>query len=442
MMKTPSPDPQRRLRVLLVAEAANPNNTSVALIGWSFSRAIAQLTDAHLAFELRNRADIVATGLDPAEFTAIDNRRWQGAAWNIAKVLRGGTTVGWTTYSALAMLAYPFFEQKVWRQFGDQLRHGEFDLVHRVTPLAPVVPSFLAKRCAKIGVPFILGPLNGGVPWPKEFSGARRAEKEWLSYIRGTHKLLPGFHSTRKNSAAILVAARSAWAEMPPQYLPQCVFLPENAIDPNRFPRRPVAPVGPPPLRVAFVGRLVPLKGVDMLVEAAAPLVRDGKLVLDIIGDGPELPRLKQIAADQQITAGVQFPGWVKHDQLADRLGQSQIFGFPSFREFGGGVVLEAMALGLVPIVLNYGGPAELVPPGTGLCLPMAPRAALVQSLQASLTQLSANPAQLQAMGLRAQEYVYRRFTWEAKARQVLEVYRWVLGQRKDKPDFGMPLAF
>jgi len=294
-MMTPSPDPNRRLRVLLVAEAANPNNTSVALIGWSFSRAIAQLTDAHLAFELRNRADIVATGLDPAEFTAIDNRRWQGAAWNIAKVLRGGTTVGWTTYSALAMLAYPFFEQKVWRQFGDRLRRGEFDLVHRVTPLAPVVPSFLAKRCAKIGVPFILGPLNGGVPWPKEFSGARRAEKEWLSYIRGAHKLLPGFHSTRKHSAAILVAARSAWAEMPPQYLPQCVFLPENAIDPNRFPRRPVAPVGTPPLRVAFVGRLVPLKGVDMLVEAAAPLVRDGKLVLDIIvGTGPNRVELRR----------------------------------------------------------------------------------------------------------------------------------------------------
>ena len=90
MMTTPSPDPNRRLRVLLVAEAANPNNTSVALIGWSFSRAIAQLTDAHLAFELRNRADIVATGLAPAEFTAIDNRHWQGAAWNITgcKTLR------------------------------------------------------------------------------------------------------------------------------------------------------------------------------------------------------------------------------------------------------------------------------------------------------------------------------------------------------------------
>jgi glycosyltransferase involved in cell wall biosynthesis len=433
------PKSERKLRVLLIAEAANPKLTSVALIGWSFSRAMAKVADAHLAVELRNRDDLLAAGLQPGEFTAIDNRFWQGLSWNVAKVLRGGTTLGWSTYTGLSTLIYPFFERQVWKQFGSRLRRGEFDLVHRVTPLAPVAPSLLARRCAGIGVPFVFGPLNGGVPWPKEFTGLRKAEKEWMSYFRDAYKLMPGFHATRRHASAILIAARAALAEMPAQYHSKCVYLPENAIDEERFPRRePPAPRQP--LSVAFIGRLVPYKGADMLIEAAAPLAREGKLALNIIGDGPELPKLKQMAAEQQIAGRVSFPGWVDHTQMADVLGQSQIFGFPSVHEFGGGVVLEAMALGLVPVVVNYGGPGELVPPGAGFALPMASRAEIVRSLRDCLARLAAAPDEVRAMGRRAQDYVYRNFTWDAKARQVLEVYRWVLRQRADKPDFGMPI--
>ena len=430
---------RQKLRVLLVAEAANPKLTSVALIGWSFSRAMAKIADAHMVVELRNRDDLVNAGLQPADFTAIDNRRWQGLSWKVANMLRGGTSLGWSTYSALSTLVYPIFEMKVWRQFGDRLRRGEFDLVHRVTPLAPVAPSLLARRCASIGVPFVLGPLNGGVPWPKEYSGLRKAEKEWMSHVRGAYKIMPGFHATRRHASAILVAARAALAEMPAPYLPKCVYLPENAIDVARFPRRE-PPASRQPLSVAFIGRLVPMKGADMLIEAAAPLVREGQLTLNIIGDGPEMPGLKQMAAEQQIADRVAFPGWVDHTRIADLLSQSQIFGFPSVHEFGGGVVLEAMALGLVPVVVNYGGPGELVPPGTGFALRMAPRAELVRSLRDCLAKLVDAPDQIRAMGQRAQDYVYRNFTWDAKAQQVLEVYDWALGRRKEKPDFGMPV--
>ena len=414
---------RRRPRVLLLAEAANPKLFSVSLIGWSFAQALAEVADVHLVTEERNRADILAAGLGTMEFTAINNRRWQGLAWNISRLLRGGTTLGWSTYSAFATLAYPFFEREVWRVFGDRLRRGEFDVVHRVTPNSPMMPSLLAKRCARIGVPFVLGPLNGGVPWPKEFPELRRAEREWLSPLRGAARLLPGYRATRAHASAILVGARSALGEMPPAHHGKCVLLSENAIDPARFPRTEPPPLTTP-LRVAFVGRLVPLKGVDMLLEAATPLAREGKLTLDVIGDGPELPRLKRLAAELGIAGQVEFPGWVDHTLLAERLRRSQILGFPSVREFGGGVVLEAMALGLVPIVVNYGGPGELVPAGTGFALPLCRRAELVQRFRDTLAGLVADPKQLRILGRRAQEHVHHCFTWQAKAQQVVEVYR------------------
>lgn len=449
-MNTPAPatsatgpgnsGPGRRPRILLVAESANPKLFSVALIGWSFARALAQVADVHLVAELRNQGDIEAAGTTGMQFTPIDNRRWQGLAWRVAKVLRGGTTLGWSTYSALATLAYPAFERRVWRQFGDRIRGGEFDAVHRIAPNAPVTPSLLATRCARVGVPFVLGPLNGGVPWPKEFAYLRRAEREWLSYVRGLSRYLPGYTATRRDSAALLVGARFAWREMPEKYHDKCVFLPENAIDADRFPRQE-RPEFREPLRVAFVGRLVPLKGVDMLVEAAAPLARAGRLKLDIIGDGPELPRLKQLVAELKIGESVEFPGWVEHTKLAARLSQAHVFGFPSVREFGGGVVLEAMALGLVPVVVDYGGPAELILPGTGFALPLTSRAEVIRGMTERFAALVADPRELAAMARRAQEHVFQNYTWDAKARQMLEIYAWVSGQR-NKPDWGMPFGF
>ena len=211
MSQSPDPSLQRRgssngrPRVLVVAESANPVLTSVSLIGWSFSRALSEVADVHLAAEIRNEKDIRAAGLGRMDFTPINNRRWQGLAWNVSKVLRGGTALGWSTYSALATLAYPAFERRVWREFGPRIRAGEFDVVHRIVPNAPVTPSLLATRCARAGARFVLGPLNGGVPWPKEFAHLQRAEREWLGRFRNLHRVLPGFHSTRRDSAALLI---------------------------------------------------------------------------------------------------------------------------------------------------------------------------------------------------------------------------------------------
>jgi len=426
-------------RVLLIADLCNPDWASVPLEGWSHSQALAALADTHLVTQIRNEENIRKAGLPADRFTALDTRRVEKPLEKVGRLLRGEGGMGQTTATALNSLQYYLFEALLWRRFGPAIRARQFDVVHRLTPLSPTTPSIIAGRCRRAGVPFVVGPLNGGLPWPEGFGAVRRREREWLSYIRDAYKWMPGYRSTRFEAAAVIAGSRDTRAQLPPGLEDRTVYIPENAIVPERFDKEPSQEAVTLPLRVAFVGRFVPYKGADMLIAAAAPLVREGKVVLDLIGDGVEMANLRAQVEREGLSQGVTFAGWVKHQVLKERLSQSHVFGFPSIREFGGAVVCEAMALGLVPVVVNYGGPGEIVSPATGFAVPMGRREEIVSRFRATLERLAADPSVLRPMAQKARARILQKFTWSAKAAQVLEVYRWVLGQR-DKPDFGMPL--
>ena len=428
------------MRVLLLAEACNPEWVSVPLVGWSHSRAIAAHVDAHLVTQVRNRDAILRAGLiEGKDFTAINSEAVAARIYRLADKLRGGAGQGWTTLAGLTTISYLYYEYLVWKRFGARIRAGEFDVVHQITPLSPTSPSFLASCCHSAGVPFVLGPLNGGVPWPRHFDTARRKEKEWLSYVRDAYKLLPGYHATRQGASAILIGSRDTWNQMPRSYHRKSIYLPENAIDPARFTARRSRRAAIP-LKAVFIGRLVPYKGADMLIEAAAPLIRDGLLTVEIIGDGPQMPELRELIAREKVEGGVTLAGWIDHARLQDRLLDADLFAFPSIREFGGAVALEAMAVGVVPIVVDYGGPGELVTCKTGYLVPIGSRQQIVAGFASLLKQLTLDPSAIEAKSAAALKRAHAQFTWGAKAEQVLKVYEWVLDPTRTKPWFGMPL--
>lgn len=419
-------NPVSRPRVLAIAEAANPEWVSVPLVGWSLATALRAEADVHIVTQIRNREAFLRAGMvEGTDFTAIDSEAFAAPMWRLAERLRMGEGKGWTMVQAINALSYPYFERLVWKRFGPTIR--DFDIVHRITPLSPTISSSLAGRCARAGVPFILGPLNGGVPWPKGFEAERDAEKEWLSRVRSAYKLLPGRGATLRHASAIVAGSRHTASEFPAAVRDKLVWLPENGIDPARFNR--VAAPAPGPLRACFTGRLVPYKGCDMLIEAARPLLEQGRLHLDIIGDGPMRPALETQA---QGLPGITFHGWQPHAAVQDIMARCHLLSFPSIREFGGGVVLEAMALGVVPLIVDYAGPGELVTPGTGLKVPCGTRAQITAAFRAELDRLAEDPAPLAAMAAAARARVRQYFTWAQKARQVARVYAAVRAQ--DRP--------
>jgi glycosyltransferase involved in cell wall biosynthesis len=417
-----------RPRVLLIAEAANPEWVSVPLVGWSLAQALRAVADVHLVTQIRNREAILRAGLvEGRDFTAIDSEALARPVWKLGEWLRMGEGKGWTMLQALNAISYPHFERLVWRAFGPRLAAGAFDLVHRVTPLSPTIASPIAAKVRRLGVPFVLGPLNGGVPWPPGFDAERRREREWLSYVRGAYQLLPGRAATLA-ADAVIVGSRHTESELPARARARCVYIPENSVDPACFSRR--AAHRPGPLRACFIGRMVPYKGPDMLIEAAAPLLRDGQMTLDMVGDGSMLAALRAQAAEAGVSHAVRFHGWLGHGAVQDVAAECTALTFPSIREFGGGVVLEAMALGLAPLVVDYGGPGELVSDGAGFKVALGRRPQIVAAFRAALARLAADPQAVARAGAAARARVQASFTWERKAEQVAGVYDSVLRAR------------
>jgi len=126
------------------------------------------------------------------------------------------------------------------------------------------------------------------------------------------------------------------------------------------------------------------------------------------------------------VAQAVTLHGEVPHRQVQNLIVNCDFLACPSVREFGGGVVLEAMALGIAPIVADYGGPAELIDTNTGIAVPFSGPDDLQENLRAILQDLIHDPARLDRLGDAAVARISALFTWERKAAQIVRVYDWV----------------
>lgn len=114
--------------------------------------------------------------------------------------------------------------------------------------------------------------------------------------------------------------------------------------------------------RITTVGRLVPWKGIDGIVEAFADVDSDAEL--HIVGDGPERQTLERQAAESGRRADIVFHGRVEHERVLELVSHSRVFTLNSTYEGLPHVVLEAMACGTPVVASAAGGTPEAVEDG------------------------------------------------------------------------------
>jgi glycosyltransferase involved in cell wall biosynthesis len=187
-----------------------------------------------------------------------------------------------------------------------------------------------------------------------------------------------------------------------------------------------------------YVGRLVPYKACDLALRGSAQLLRQDLARLTIVGDGPERKGLEQLAKSLGIEKVVSFCGWLNHSEAMQRLQSADVLVFPSIREFGGGVVFEALALGVVPVVADFGGPGDIVHSGVGYRVALANESDMVCQIEKILSELAGNRSLLDRLSQEGMKYAREALSWDGKAQVVTMILSWAIG-KGPKPDLPPP---
>ncbi|MBI3628097.1 MAG: glycosyltransferase family 4 protein [Candidatus Rokubacteria bacterium] len=229
-----------------------------------------------------------------------------------------------------------------------------------------------------------------------------------------------------RRAAFVIAGSQQARARLLRRGVPvaRTRVLPQFGVDPERYAREggpePIAGLAPPV--VGYVGRLVPEKGVDLLVDALAPL--DARLL--VVGDGPARAELERRVAGWPPGKAV-FAGGVDHAAVPAWLRGLDALVLPSrttaaWAEQFGHVLIEAMAAG-VPVVGSSSGAIPEVIGDAGLMFPEGDAAALGRQL----AWLLGDPAVRAMLARRGRERVRAGYTHEAIAAAQHEIYRELL---------------
>lgn len=197
--------------------------------------------------------------------------------------------------------------------------------------------------------------------------------------------------------------------------------IPQFGVDPAVF-CPPEQPETRPRFVIGYAGRLVPEKGVDTLIHAAALL--PGSWLLRIAGSGPEERSLSHVAGLLNIGGGVEFVPPIPSTQMPAFYQGLDVLVLPSrtmpnWKEQFGRVLVEAMACG-VPVIGAATGAIPEVIGDTGLLFPEGDQ----HALRDQLLRLMADPTLRRALGLAGRRRVLEHFTQAHIAARTVEVYR------------------
>jgi rhamnosyl/mannosyltransferase len=188
---------------------------------------------------------------------------------------------------------------------------------------------------------------------------------------------------------------------------------------------------------VLFVGRLRHYKGLDVLVDAAASVDADFR----IVGDGPMSRALRRQAAGSAAAERIRFFGQVPDADLPAHFAAADVVVLPSVNrsEAFGLVMLEAMAAGRPVVSTELGTGTSVVNQHgeTGLVVP--PHDAV--ALASALVTLLGDPERRAAMGEAGRRRVASQFHVDTMADRVVEIYRHTLAGAGVPPETALPRA-
>lgn len=407
-------------KVLVSAYACHPNPATAhfpgeAILGWHLAKEIAGFAELHLITWAFNRDGVEGTlaGPDgrPATVHYVD------LPPRLYRVLRD-RHLGTRIYYYLWQRAAAKCARKLFRQ-------EHFDLFHQITFSNDWMPSFIAPA---LPIPFIWGPIGGGQRVPKELMGtlARRDRRQERSrtFLQSLWRATPARRRCAQKASAILVCNKETQGVLS-RWRDKIIDFPVNGISCEDI--APAVPGGNEAggFRLLYVGRFDPIKGLPLAFEALRIILEiSPAATLELVGEGPERPRLEALAVRLGIVDSIVWTPWSQRSEIFARMRRSDVFLFPSLRDGGGAVVVEAMANGLPVVCLDLAGPGLHIRDGWGVKVPSGRPDTVAAGLAGALGRFWCDPGLRARMGHAGRDRAASFYEWGRLGETLRGIYR------------------
>ena len=454
------------LRILIVAEHASLKLGGEAAIPLHYFRVLRQRRiNTWLVVHERTREELQSLferDLDYIYF--VDDSFGHRLVWQCSQLLPK-RLAEFTLGLVLRMMT-----QIVQRRIAQKIvQSQQIDIIHQPILVSPKEPSMIFQ----MGVPVVMGPMNGGMKSPPAFrhreSGLVNLSVEIGRLLANLfNRLIPG----KLKAITLLVANQRTQEALPKGCRGQVREMVENGVDLSIWQPQSQDPSwrsedlgaeiktqhsgvqSPQPIKFVFVGRLIKWKAVDLLLLAFKRVGEQLPVELEIIGDGQEKPALEALATELGLiklqktesansdldskppsAAVVNFTGFLSQTDCAQRMQLADVMVMPSLHDCGGAVVLEAMTMGLPVIATNWGGPADYLDESCGLLVEPSTPDLLISGLASAMLKMAQSPELRQAIGQAGRQRILDHFDWEVKVDTMLEIYQEAIDRYAIEPN-------
>lgn len=333
-------------------------------------------------------------------------------------------------FRAIAKPGYLFYYIRARRFLRKLLAEQHFDVIHHLSPFAWRYPS----PAAGLGVPFIRGPVAGGLESPPQLASAVQGSSSAFMALRRTDSLRakydPLLRKTYEQADHVLIAAPYLKERLQHYSVRSLSVEIELAISEPTNHELSTFTSSDGTFRLLYVGRIIRTKGLLFAIRALSQAKNRASTILTVLGDGEDAFACQEEAKRLGVDRQVHFLGWCNRGEVQAQYRKADAFIFPSFREPTGGVLLEAMAAGLPVITCAYGGPDFMIDESCGIKIPPSHPDSFVQEISRAIDLLAENQLLREQMRKAALCKVTAELSWSDKRKRVGDIYETITSKR------------
>ncbi len=370
-------------RILLSAFACDPTRGSERSNGWNWAEGLAKK-----GFEVHCLTrEVSRTGIDTKTLP-------QNLKFSYIRLPFGMEKL-YSVSEPAQYLYYILWQWKAYRVAAALHKVNKFDMTHHATWGNLKLGTFMHK----LPIPLVFGPAGGGQTAPVAFK-RYFGESGWSKEIKRNRasrlflKFNPICRGMLKKAAVVLVTNEDTLRVAETNGASNARLALDVGVPEWLFPKEKVIKLPPNGrLRLLWVGRLIPLKGILLVLELMKELRDHPGITLTVVGDGVMRDEILETVKKYALEDTVFLKGWVPFEEMGGHYADHDAFLFTSLRDSSPVQLVEAMAFGMPVVTLDLHGQGLIVDEDRGFkCACSTPELA-IRNLKSAVLDLYNNPA-------------------------------------------------